>query len=259
MCFCAVRSWVAPWTGPAHCVHLLCCRCSGCLQHHRYSHPEIVSRIHAYIRRRTRLWLNDATKCDLVVCYLGSSPRINMCMFMLARCQRIPGRHRSRCCSALCPWTHSIKMCSFSLMKSWRSVSFSLFSDPSARLPSLQEVMSVGDEAVSVCCAASVKPVFSLIQTNCNFATLYTPAPQSASLPQLRPCHVWHAHSVQSLLQLAAGFSSDVEGKFLKPTYIKVLFCYWRRHRYKVLKIILKVSYRYTYLLLIYVKYKTAL
>lgn len=56
VCFCAVCSWVAPWTGPAHCVNLLCCRCSGCLQHHRYSHPEIVSHIHAYIHTH---WLND--------------------------------------------------------------------------------------------------------------------------------------------------------------------------------------------------------
>lgn len=56
VCFCAVCSRVAPWTEPAHCVNLLCCRCSGCLQHHRYSHPEIVSHIHAYIHTH---WLND--------------------------------------------------------------------------------------------------------------------------------------------------------------------------------------------------------
>lgn len=50
VCFCAVCGWIAPWTGPAHCVHLLCCWCSGCLQHRRYSYPEIVSGITTYTR-----------------------------------------------------------------------------------------------------------------------------------------------------------------------------------------------------------------
>lgn len=67
MCFCAVCCRVAPWTGPAHCVHLLCCRCSGRLQHHRYSHPEIVS----HIRTCTRL---RAVLAKLHV-YRGSLPK----------------------------------------------------------------------------------------------------------------------------------------------------------------------------------------
>lgn len=63
VCFCAVCSWVAPWTGPAHCVHLLCCRCSGCLQHHRYSHPEIVSPIYTYIYTHTHVLGQSSPNC----------------------------------------------------------------------------------------------------------------------------------------------------------------------------------------------------
>ncbi len=186
MCFCAVCGRVAPWTGPAHCVHLLCCWCSGCLQHHRYSHPEIVSLIHTNTRTG---WMTRATRkcCDLAACYLGVV-LAKLCVFTVARCQRIPGRCRSRCLSALCLWTHSIRMCPLSHEKLKFSRLLSL-SDPSARLPSPREVMSVGDVAVSVCCAASVKPVFSLIQPNCNFSALYTPAPHSTCLLQLGPCH----------------------------------------------------------------------
>lgn len=62
------------------------------------------------------------------------------------------------------------------------------FFDPSARLPTPQEVSAVGDEAVSVCCA-SIKPVFSLIQLNGNFSTLYTPTPLSTCLLQLGSRH----------------------------------------------------------------------
>lgn len=64
------------------------------------------------------------------------------------------------------------------------------FLDPSARPSSPQDVMSVGDEAASLCYAASAKLVFLLIQLNCNSSTLYTPAPQSTCLFQLSPCHV---------------------------------------------------------------------
>ena len=63
---CAVCSRAAPWTGPAHCVHLLCCRRSGCLQHHRYSHPEIVSHMHT---QHTHC-LNDASHQRVWFCSL---------------------------------------------------------------------------------------------------------------------------------------------------------------------------------------------
>lgn len=75
-------------------------------------------------------------------------------------------------------------------LKCWSSAFLLSLLDPSARLLSPQEVMSVGDQAASVCFAASLKPVFSLIQLNCKFSTVYTSAPQSTCLLQLGPCHV---------------------------------------------------------------------
>lgn len=151
-----------------------------------------VTYIHTY--RRTCIHtqgLNDKShsrKRDPAACYLGVF-HAKLCMFVVAHCQRIPGCSRSRCSIALCLWTHSIKMHLFFSEK----LKFSLllcFLDPSVRLPSPQEVMSVGDVALSVCYAASVKPVFSIIHLKRNFSTLSTPAPQSTCLLQLGPCHV---------------------------------------------------------------------
>lgn len=74
VCFCAVCSRVAPWTGPAHCVYLLCCRCSGRLQHHRYSHPEIVSPIYTYIHIQTHSHTSWGSPCQTMHVYGGSLP-----------------------------------------------------------------------------------------------------------------------------------------------------------------------------------------
>lgn len=63
------------------------------------------------------------------------------------------------------------------------------FFDPSSRLPTPREVSAVGDEAVSVCCASPVKPVFFLVQLNGNFSALYTPTPLSTCLLQLGSRH----------------------------------------------------------------------
>lgn len=115
VCFCAVCGRVAPWTGPAHCVHLLHCRCSGCLQYHRYSHPEIVSHIHTYVHTRIG-WMTQAIrKCDPVACYLGVV-LAKLCMFMVARCQRIPGRHRStllKCSLSVNPFYQNVPVFSW--------------------------------------------------------------------------------------------------------------------------------------------------
>lgn len=119
VCFCAVCGWTAPWPGPAHCVHLLCCWCSGCLQHHRYSYPEIVS---------AALTHSNHWKMS------------KLCMFVLAPCQRIPGCHRSHCWRSLCLSSLA---------------SFSLVLDAPTWLPSLQEASSVGDEAAKLLCGFS--------------------------------------------------------------------------------------------------------
>lgn len=42
-CYSAVCRRLAPWTSPAHCVHLLCCWRSSRFQHYCNAHPEIVS------------------------------------------------------------------------------------------------------------------------------------------------------------------------------------------------------------------------
>lgn len=64
-CYFAVCSWVTPWTGPAHCVHLLCCWCSSRFQHYCNTDPEIVSHCIQNLYFST--------------------------MFMVVDCQRIPG------------------------------------------------------------------------------------------------------------------------------------------------------------------------
>lgn len=107
-----------------------------------------------------------------------SSPCKTACLSWLTA-KEFQDNNHSHCWRALC---------AFYLMKSLLQFSLSLLSslDLSAQLPSPQEV-SAG-WAVSVCCAASVKPVFSLIQPNNNFSTIYTPTPQSTCLLQLEPC-----------------------------------------------------------------------
>lgn len=165
MCFCAVCSRVAPWTEPAHCVHLLCCRCSGCLQHHRYSHPEIVSPItHTYTH-----WLNVTQaikKFDRFARYLEVDLAKLWLSWLAAREFQDAIAHAAVVLSVCEP---ILSECACFPMKSWSSAFLLSLLDPSARLLSPQEIMSVGDKAVSVCFVASLKPAFSLIQLNCKF------------------------------------------------------------------------------------------
>lgn len=189
VCFCAVCSRVAPWTGPAHCVNLLCCRCSGCLQHHRYSHPEIVSHIHAYIHTH---WLNDTAHqmawfllffyfyfflshylepifTELYVFDGYSLDNSRMVFLMLLK--------RSLCVNPFYQQPFPHEKLKFSCLLR--------FLDPPAWLSSPQDVMSVGEEALSVCCTASVKHVFlpysaelqlfSALDT-CSSVNAFTPA-----------------------------------------------------------------------------------
>lgn len=142
VCFCAVCSRVAPWTGPAHCVHLLCRWRSSRLQHHCYSHPEIVSRSHTYT-------------------HVSVVPHQTACLRWHA------AREFQDAITHIAPvlvlpvfsWK---KKSSFIFGTSSPSLFLSPFFcvDPSALLPSPQEVTSLGDEAVSLCRAASPKPVF---------------------------------------------------------------------------------------------------
>lgn len=89
---------------------------------------------------------------------------------------------------------------------------------PSAPLPSPQEVISVGDEALTLCCAASVKPVFSFNPTElltfstsshtCSSVNLFTPAGAVS-------CRAVHFSDVNVLAQYCRcrswlqGFSSN--------------------------------------------------
>lgn len=108
VCFRAVRVRVAPRTGPAHRVHLLRCRRSGRLQHHRHSHPEIVSRTRTCIHTNahSRACIGRTTRAHThtgiwpPVMAAQSRPK---CVFALARCQRIPGRFR--CQNELVFWS----------------------------------------------------------------------------------------------------------------------------------------------------------
>lgn len=103
LCFCAVCSRVAPWTGPAHCVHLLRCRCSGCLQHHRYSHPEIVSHMCIHTPRMidTSHWKVWCVCSDQSCrsCVIG-------CVLIMAPCQECQGAvaHLPKCSLSVNPF-----------------------------------------------------------------------------------------------------------------------------------------------------------
>lgn len=130
--------------------------------------------------------------------------------------------------------THTAEVL-FSPVFSWKAFFSSafffsfFFLDPSARLPSPQDVTTVGDEAVSVCCAASVKPVFSLIQPNSNFSTLYTPTPQSTCLLQLGSHHAEPCTSLMVAFSHSALAALDFGCKILQDSKIvtKKMKTFW--------------------------------
>ena len=122
------------------------------------------------------------------------------CVFVVARRQRIPGRHPSRCWSALRLWTHSIKMCLFSLESLSTNSSLFFFGGGGGGGGSIcspvspQEAVSIAD--VSLCHVTSVKPVFSLILPNCNFPSLLP----HLLLSVFNPAGARHVESCTSLL-----------------------------------------------------------
>lgn len=101
-----------------------------------------------------------------------------LCMFTVARFQRIPGRHFSAA-ETLSVREPILSQCASFFMNSWKCSFLLSFLDPSCHVSERR-----GGSA------SSVKPVFFLIQPKCSFSTLYTPAPQSTCLLHLGPCHV---------------------------------------------------------------------
>lgn len=95
-----------------------------------------------------------------------------LCMFTVARFQRIPGRHRSAA-EMLSVREPILSQCACFLMNSWKCSFLLSFLDPSCHVSERQG-----------CSASSVKPVFFLIQPNvqlfhpshtCSSVNLFTP------------------------------------------------------------------------------------